>query len=417
MKRYDYIITGAGAAGLSLATRLLESPLRNKRVLLIERAEKNANDRTWCYWEKENGPFDSIVYRRWDALDFHSREFSHRMHIAPYAYKMIRGIDFYDHTLKRIQQNDNFSFFQGSVERIEQDERQVVVHAGTQVFHADWCFNSILFQPIDKTKVNYLDQHFKGWIIRTEHPCFDSACAVLMDFRTPQCDEARFLYVLPTDECTALVELAIFSNQLLPSEAYDTLLRRYIDQYVCPQGQRFDILHEEFGVIPMTDHPFRPSEGRVVHLGTAGGDTKASTGYTFYRIQKRISTLLSSLAETGAPQEASAGVSRKRFSLYDSALLRVIERNRLPADALFARLFQKNDPRLILAFLNEETSLSQEARILISLPWMPFIREIAAELFRAKISAPSNLPLFAAKAVSSGSTLTPRLKKTKKKEY
>ncbi|RYY11780.1 MAG: FAD-dependent oxidoreductase, partial [Cytophagaceae bacterium] len=47
---YDYLLVGGGAAGLSLAYYLAQEPrLASQRVLLIEPAAKDQNDRTWSY--------------------------------------------------------------------------------------------------------------------------------------------------------------------------------------------------------------------------------------------------------------------------------------------------------------------------------------------------------------------------------
>jgi lycopene beta-cyclase len=63
MPRYDYIIAGAGAAGLSLLTRMIAcGKFSDKKILIIDKAAKTVNDRTWCFWEKEQGFFEDIVY-------------------------------------------------------------------------------------------------------------------------------------------------------------------------------------------------------------------------------------------------------------------------------------------------------------------------------------------------------------------
>jgi lycopene beta-cyclase len=53
MITYDYIITGLGCAGMSLLHYLLESPLKSKKILVIDSCSKNTNDRTWCYWAEK----------------------------------------------------------------------------------------------------------------------------------------------------------------------------------------------------------------------------------------------------------------------------------------------------------------------------------------------------------------------------
>ena len=69
--KYDYIISGSGCAGLSLLYRLLKDPtLNTKKILVIDKTEKKINDRTWCYWEKGKGLFESIVTHEWQELEF-----------------------------------------------------------------------------------------------------------------------------------------------------------------------------------------------------------------------------------------------------------------------------------------------------------------------------------------------------------
>jgi lycopene beta-cyclase len=59
MKSYDIIIAGGGAAGLSLACHLVQSPLRDRRVLIVEQDAKDQNDRTWCFWTDGPTLFDN----------------------------------------------------------------------------------------------------------------------------------------------------------------------------------------------------------------------------------------------------------------------------------------------------------------------------------------------------------------------
>jgi len=94
-RSYDYVIAGAGCAGMSLLMRLISNGLTSgKRILLIDRDKKKKNDRTWCFWEKGEGFFEPVVYRKWSSIGFFSKDYNKQMEIAPYRYKMIRGADF-----------------------------------------------------------------------------------------------------------------------------------------------------------------------------------------------------------------------------------------------------------------------------------------------------------------------------------
>ena len=50
---YDYIIIGAGMAGLQLANAFIDdSHFKSKSILIIEPHQKNPTEKTWCFWEK-----------------------------------------------------------------------------------------------------------------------------------------------------------------------------------------------------------------------------------------------------------------------------------------------------------------------------------------------------------------------------
>ena len=359
-------------AGLSLVHHLLQSPLRDKRILIIDQEWKSTNDRTWCFWEKEAGIFEDIVHHSWQKLDFFSPQYSEQLDIAPYTYKMIRGIDFYEKIQAEITKNENVFFVEGKVQSIDSQGDSVCVLTNNEQYYAQYCFNSIPSQSVDKSKYLYLAQHFKGWIIRTEKPSFDPASATLMDFRLPHEGETKFVYVLPTSEHEALVEMTFFSPEILEEQVYDDLLRSYIQNYLS-EVKEYEIIHEEFGVIPMTDFHFSRGEGRIVNIGTAGGHTKASTGYTFWNVQQYLARIVAQMS-AGQPPHLSTSFLQKRFALYDAIFLDVLQKKRLAPPKLFGTLFQKNKPADVLAFLSEELSVLEDFKIMLTLPKLPFLR-------------------------------------------
>ncbi|TFG75732.1 MAG: lycopene cyclase, partial [Flavobacteriales bacterium] len=80
---------------------------KEKHILLLDKDVKGNNDRTWCFWETGEGPFDAIVSKTWNQIYFGGHKFSNNFLIAPYRYKMIRGIDFYTHYLERMGRYSN----------------------------------------------------------------------------------------------------------------------------------------------------------------------------------------------------------------------------------------------------------------------------------------------------------------------
>ena len=117
---YDFIISGAGCAGLSLLLHMIDSgKFVNKKILLVDKEEKNKNDRTWCFWESRPGLFNPIVFKQWNKMWYHDTGYSKLMEIDPYAYKMIRGIDFYNYCFDIINQQSNIEIVYAPVESID----------------------------------------------------------------------------------------------------------------------------------------------------------------------------------------------------------------------------------------------------------------------------------------------------------
>lgn len=379
---YDYIIAGGGASGLSLLHHILQSRLSDKSILIIDKENKAHNDRTWCFWELGINPFEEIVYHRWDALKFHSPSFSNTLELHPYNYKMIRGIDFYRYVKEEAAKYPNVHFLQAEISELEDQNGQALISAGGKQFYGKFIFNS-LRSPSEQQKAennNYLLQHFKGWVIKTPAPFFDPGQATLMDFRVDQDGDCRFVYVLPTDRQTALVEYTLFSDQLLNEEAYDQALISYLRDFF--QLDDYTIEHEEFGIIPMTDMAYPPDEGQhIVNIGTAGGITKPSTGYTFMRIQQDSIQIVDRLLKGKNPHRKPSAW-QQRFMLYDSTLLNVMTKGSLPARDIFTSLFKNNPPQRVFKFLDEQTTFWEEIKVANSVPTLPFLKGFTRALIQ-----------------------------------
>jgi lycopene beta-cyclase len=369
---YDYIIAGGGAAGLSLAMHLLQSGVADgKKILIADREIKNQNDRTWCFWEDEKGMFDAIVYKHWNELIVYSGEQPTRTHIAPYTYKMIRGIDFYRYCHEQIAKHPGITVLNGEITAIETNTTGASVTLDEQVYEAKYVFSSILTTaPEISHKQHYLLQHFKGWIIETETDCFDADAAVFMDFRVPQQQDARFVYVLPFSKTKALVEYTIFSHDMLPDAEYDSALKDYIEQHITTEP--YKITTTEKGVIPMTDYRFPRRNGHIIYTGTAGGNTRGSSGYTFKNIQKHSAAIAKMLQENRLPEVKN--VMGKRAAFYDAVFLGVLGNGYCNGKEVFTRLFQKRKLTDVLRFMNGKASLLTELKIITAEPVWPFLR-------------------------------------------
>ena len=379
--RFDDIILGGGASGLSLAYHMTRAGL-DRRILLLERAPKEGHDRTWCFWEKEDGPFEGAVHRRWEHLWLHGPGGSQKLDIAPYTYKMIRSGDFYALTNDWLGRQPNVTRLYGTVTGLEAQGDGVRVWVDGEAFEGAWAYNSFYTPEMAQGGSSRLLQHFRGWVVETEEPTFDPQSATLMDFRVPQHGEVRFVYVLPLDARRALVEYTLFSPSLLPSEAYDAGLERYLGEVL--ELDDYRVLEREEGVIPMTDavFPLRPAP-RVLAIGTAGGCAKPSTGYTFRRIQKQARRITRQLFKTGQPLYTPPAFDRYRW--LDSVMLRVLATGRQDGAEFFCELFRRNPAERVLDFLNEDSSLAQDLALMLTVDDNAMFAAAGLEVTAAKL--------------------------------
>lgn len=369
MTQFDYIISGGGCAGLTLAFLLMGDKNTKKSTLIVEKSHKDLNDRTWCFWEKGDNMLEELVCKRWERAHFQSDNFKEFFDITPYQYKMIRGLDFYQYMKTELSRHSEITWLQAEVQAVH-DNGTVDTSEGS--FEAKFVFDSTkALRSFDNiSSATTLMQHFRGYFIQTPKPAFDPEVFSYMDFRTPQQGDFRFGYVLPSSETEALVEYTIFNQKLLTDEAYKEGLETYLHEVL--QIRDYKVTEEENGVIPMTDYdfPFRISD-RVFRIGISGGFAKPSTGYTFLRGQRILDRVVKNLSAGHAP-DRNLPFQRARFKKYDSTLLRVLSKADNKGKEAFTEMFRKNGMQRMFRFLDEETNLKDELGIMSSTPILTF---------------------------------------------
>ena len=365
---HDFIFLGAGCASLSLVMRMIRrGKFADKKILLIDKEPKTKNDRTWCFWEIQNGFFEEIVYKIWGKLSFLSEEFSNTMDISPYQYKLIRGIDFYNYCFDQIKTQNNIEIFYGEV-RVENDGSIYINDQQLEIANAT-VFNSFADSSLKNDKEISMLQHFKGWIIETTSKVFDQNLATFMDFRVDQSRGTTFAYVLPFSETRALIEYTLFTENILTDDIYENELKNYIENFLGIKD--YKTTEKEFGVITMTTRRFDFYKNSIYNIGTIGGRTKASSGYTFQFIQKHSELIMDYLINNKPLSNIPS--STKRFIFYDKILLDVLANHRVSGKQIFTTMFKKNKPQQVLKFLDNESSLAEELKIISTLPTLPFL--------------------------------------------
>jgi lycopene beta-cyclase len=207
---------------------------------------------------------------------------------------------------------------------------------------------------------------------------FDDSRFTMMDFRIAQHDNTRFMYVLPTSKNEALFEYTLFSGNLLSRSEYETGIREYLEMAGILE---YEIVEQEAGIIPMTTHPFHQKNSQhVLHIGSAGGWTKASTGYTFYLAGTRVAQLCEHLKKGKSLRTFHA---KTRFAFYDAVMLDLLVRRNEVGAAFFTSVYRHNPIDRVFRFLNEESSFIEELQIVRkSTPRKELIRSVGRTIFR-----------------------------------
>lgn len=378
IKHFDYIFTGTGLSALMTVYKMvLSGNFTDKSILLLDENSKQTNDRTWCFWSEKETIWNSVISKKWDSALFANENFKRDLDLKPYQYNQIRGLDFYNFVLEALSKQSNITFLKEKVTDINELETHVFVGTESNRYTSDYLFNSIFTKALalNQNKYPVLQQHFTGWFVKSETEIFNPDQATFMDFSVEQRGNTRFMYLLPTSKTEALVEYTLFSEHLLPKEEYENEIQIYLRNLGADQ---YEIIEKEQGSIPMTCYPFwKKNTKRVLNIGTVGGWTKASTGYTFRNSDKKSWKLVGFLQSKNPKMAAFHKISK--FWWYDLLLLDILHRHNELGSSIFSSLFKKGNPALIFKFLDEETNLIEDLKVILKCPKMPFIKA----LFRA----------------------------------
>ena len=370
--RYDYAIVGAGAAGLQLAYELVKDSHFDKcTILIIDQSDKSTNDRTWSFWEKDNIRYDDILWADWSIGEFHGSNKSTTFDLNPYRYKTLRSSSFYAF-MKKALNRPNITWLREEVLSVKESDDHAEIGTNLNNYRTRHCFDSRLSKNYHKTKDDHIHilQHFKGYFIKTKNSVFDPSTFVMMDYRLQHKDHTSFTYVLPQSSNIVMIEFTLFDHQLLESNQYDDYLKKYISDIL--KIDDYEIIEEEFGIIPMTTYPFHKDHTpHITKIGTAGGWVRASSGYQFRNAMTNAQKIKSNLLKG---RHSNKNIGRRFQRWMDHIFLSVLDKENERGSEVFQAIYLNNTIQSTFTFLDEDSSFFQKIKMIISVPWGPFVR-------------------------------------------
>ena len=353
MKEFDYLIVGGGCAGLSLAYELeINGELKNKTLAIIEPRKEYKRDKTWSFWKVFDHNFEDCVIKSWNNFTVNSSENSQELVNRKFPYQSIDSEKFYKKINSKLSSNPNINFFENLNE----------INSKNSII-----FNSVFEGELDKSE---LWQHFQGIEIETTKDVFDDEILNLMDFNCDQRNDVHFFYTLPFNKNRALIETTWLSN--LEDQSlmdYDLQLENYIKNNLGIKNYKINFT--EKGAIPLFYPRFKNNK-KNINIGSAGGMTRLSTGYTFLNIQEHSKYIARNIDKIEKVKTFNLG---KKYQFLDKVFLKVLEKYPEKMPKVFSNMF-KTSSSTIIKFLSNKSNIFEDIIIISKMPKLIFLRAL-----------------------------------------
>jgi len=353
MKEFDYIIIGGGCAGLSLAYELeINEKLKDKTLAIIEPRTEYKKDKTWSFWKVAAHNFNDCVKKSWENFSVNIPKKTNHLECVDYPYQSIDSGLFYEKINNKLKENKNIFFFK-DISEINSK-------------------NSFIFNSVPSIKKDYrnLWQHFCGVEVETQNDFFDDEIFNLMDFDCEQRESVHFFYTLPYSKNKALIETTWLSKMNDNSQKdYDNQIKDYIENHL--NLKNYKIIYKEEGAIPLF-YPSNKNEKNKINIGTAGGMTRLSTGYTFLNIQEHCKYIRENIENITNTKKFEIS---KKYQLLDDIFLRVLNENPEMMPAIFFKMF-KSSPKTVIKFLSNKSNFLDDLSIIVKMPKWIFIKAL-----------------------------------------
>ena len=353
MKEFDYIIIGGGCAGLSLAYELdLHLKLKDKTLAIVEPRDEYKKDKTWSFWKVSPHNFEDCTKKSWDNFTINIPSHLKHINCKNMPYQTIDSGLFYQKIIDKIKQNTNIKFFKN------------INEVNTE--------NSFIFNSVSDTVDNKssLWQHFSGIEIETNKDFFDEKIFNLMDFDCDQKNSVHFFYTLPFSKTKALIEttwISDLNNTLLND--YDIQLKDYVENKL--KIKNYKINFKETGAIPLF-HPNNIKKLNQIEIGTAGGMTRLSTGYTFLNIQEQSKYIRENIENI---KDTKIFSIKRKYEFLDNIFLKVLKKNPERMAQIFYKMFNSS-PKTVINFLSNKSNILEDISIISKMPKFVFLKQL-----------------------------------------
>ncbi len=378
--QYDVILVGGGLASGLLAWALsFRRPDVN--FLVIESRPEIGGNHTWSFHPSDVGLnaghwLSPLISRAWTQ---HEVRFPEHMRRLSSGYCSIRSIDFHRKLLERLSDR-----IRTGAQATQVETNQVTLSNGENLRAG--CVLDGRGTYAWPGRLGY--QKFLGQFVTLEVP-HGLTRPILMDATVEQRDGYRFVYTLPWDETTLLIEDTYYSESpTLDSAALRDRIRAYCDDH----GWRVSrVDHEENGVLPIPITAHLPTNRTsVATIGLSGGFFNPTTGFSLPDAVRVVDRLIAqSLPERWPSVIQALQTDCWRRGRYFRLLNRALFWGTDDTDRyrILQRFYRLPEP-LIRSFYRGDLSVLESLRIVLGRPPVPVLT-LARNLWERGANDPS----------------------------
>jgi len=191
-----------------------------------------------------------------------------------------------------------------------------------------------------------------------------------MDFACDQRNRVHFFYTLPFTKRNALVEttwISEINNEKVKD--YDEQIDEYLSKHLNIRDCKINF--KEIGKIPLFRRK-NTNNSNEIYIGSAGGMTRLSTGYTFLNIQEHSRYLRKNIENI---RNINQFKINSKYDFLDKILLRVLKKNSTEMSNIFFKVFNSR-PKTAINFLSNRSSLFEDLEIILKMPKWKFLKEL-----------------------------------------
>tara|TARA_B100001250_G_scaffold405350_1_gene422707 strand:- start:853 stop:1338 length:486 start_codon:yes stop_codon:yes gene_type:complete len=150
---------------------------------------------------------------------------------------------------------------------------------------------------------------------------------------------------------------------------YDIQVKNYIENHL--NIKDYKINFKEGGAIPLF-YPSNIRKKNKINIGTAGGMTRLSTGYTFLNIQEQSKYIRENIENIA---DAEIFEMKKKYKFLDKIFLGVLKKNPEKMPNIFFKMFD-GPTNIVIKFLSNKSNIIEDLSVILKMPKRIFIKAL-----------------------------------------